>query len=65
MLEMKGQTTMTKLKERFRQPRTWFNKETGMVRVNDVERVRPGVPKDETVEPESAAQQGLEWRYLV
>ncbi len=29
-----------------------FNKETGMVRVSDVERVRPGVPKDETVKPE-------------
>jgi hypothetical protein len=27
--------------------------------------VRQGVPKDETIESESAAQQGLEWRDVV
>ncbi len=36
-----------------------------MVRVSNGERVRPGVLKNETDEPESAAQQGLEWVYVV
>jgi hypothetical protein len=54
---------MTMVKERFRHPRLWFNKETEMVRVRTVERVLLGVSKYETVKTESAFKQGLEWRY--